>query len=375
MGSRYILCILWHSFISRFDFKSILKSQFDLICKYIRPEQIVTLILSDDIDTPYQFELFLSIYNIERDFSHLRSLVLLESVFKMTLTTTENYNKLGRHPSYKYRYFSAQDRYRNYGLTYSAISSQISTLNNYISYDDNTSLSNQKYLKISLRNHPFQQMKRIFQSCKKLIELHVNILRAQHKQGYRTISRVQLEELLSSIPHLEQLELEISADIDLIDGNQWEIFLTRHLTNLITSDFKFDLHQYEYNNILLNTFRSSFWLNIKRWIVVSDPIDSSFKTVPCFARKSIHFSNDYSQPTTTDDSLPSFDRYMYIREITLSSFINNDWIERLGSIVIFNQIEELNIGRNQLLEILIKVKPVMPQLKRLIVSCLSLNTL
>ena len=151
--------------------------------------------------------------------------------------------------------------------------------------------------------------------------------------------------------------------------------MTRHLTNLITFDFKFDLHQYEYNNIPPNTFRSSFWLNIKRWIVVLDPVDSSFKTIPRFARKSIHFSNDYPQSTTTDDSLPSFDHYMYIREITLSSFINNDWIERLGSIVIFNQIEELNIGRNQLLEILIKVKPVMPQLKRLIVSCLSLNTL
>jgi hypothetical protein len=207
------------------------------------------------------------------------------------------------------------------------------------------------------------------------------------------MSRVQLEELLSSIPRLKRLELEIPVYIDLIDGYQWEMFLSQHLANLVTFDFKFDINKRNDNSIPQNTFRSSYWLNGKRWIVVFDPIDFSFYTVPRFARKNIHFPNNHSR--STDDQLPSFDyyvtclhlsnisdersfkkyHYMHVHEITLSSCISSDWMERLVSIVIFDRVEELNIGRNQLMQILIQTKPVMPRLQRLIVSCHSLSTL
>jgi hypothetical protein len=57
--------------------ESIRKSHFDLICRSIRPEQVISLILSDKIDTPNQSELFRSFFSIEQ-FIHLRALKFIK---------------------------------------------------------------------------------------------------------------------------------------------------------------------------------------------------------------------------------------------------------------------------------------------------------
>ena len=56
-------------------FKSIRKADFDLICRWIEPEQVMFLTLCDDVDTLGQSELFFSHFHIER-FSQLQSLTL-----------------------------------------------------------------------------------------------------------------------------------------------------------------------------------------------------------------------------------------------------------------------------------------------------------
>jgi hypothetical protein len=57
--------------------ESIRKSHFDLICRYIRPEQVISLILSDNNDTPNQSQLFRSFFSIEQ-FIRLRTLKFIE---------------------------------------------------------------------------------------------------------------------------------------------------------------------------------------------------------------------------------------------------------------------------------------------------------
>jgi hypothetical protein len=59
------------------NFESIRKCHFDLICRYIRPEQVISLILSDKNDTPNQSQLFRSFFSIEQ-FINLRALKLIE---------------------------------------------------------------------------------------------------------------------------------------------------------------------------------------------------------------------------------------------------------------------------------------------------------
>jgi hypothetical protein len=59
------------------NLESIRKSHFDLICRYIRPEQVISLILSDKKETPNQSQLFQSFFSIEQ-FIHLRALKFIE---------------------------------------------------------------------------------------------------------------------------------------------------------------------------------------------------------------------------------------------------------------------------------------------------------
>lgn len=58
------------------NFKSIDKSDFHFLCNFLRPNQIETLVLSDDDETPGQIEYFLSNFGIHR-FSKLQILTLI----------------------------------------------------------------------------------------------------------------------------------------------------------------------------------------------------------------------------------------------------------------------------------------------------------
>jgi hypothetical protein len=59
------------------NFKSVTKKEFDFACQRIIPDQVISLILSDNEDTPGQVELFLSRFQINQ-FTRLRSLTLVD---------------------------------------------------------------------------------------------------------------------------------------------------------------------------------------------------------------------------------------------------------------------------------------------------------
>ena len=66
---------------SQVDFQSIRRTHFDLICHRIRSEQVISLAISDDGNTPGLSELFFSRFRIEQ-FTQLRSLTLIEIEFE-----------------------------------------------------------------------------------------------------------------------------------------------------------------------------------------------------------------------------------------------------------------------------------------------------
>ncbi|CAF0855895.1 unnamed protein product [Adineta steineri] len=63
----------------QFDFKSILRSHYDLVCSRISPNQVISLTLSDLDDTPGQTQLFFSRFRIT-DFNRVRFLTLVNIV-------------------------------------------------------------------------------------------------------------------------------------------------------------------------------------------------------------------------------------------------------------------------------------------------------
>lgn len=96
----YVNDVLLSYSAHRLDFKSIKKTHFDLICRHVQPEQVISLTLSDDDDTPGQSELFLSRFRIE-GFTQLRSLTLIKIEFESVIPLLLNLYKL-KH----LRYFS-----------------------------------------------------------------------------------------------------------------------------------------------------------------------------------------------------------------------------------------------------------------------------
>ena len=61
----------------RVNFKAISRNDFDLVCQHIRPDQVISLILSDDENTPGLISLFLSRFQIHQ-FTCLRTLWLID---------------------------------------------------------------------------------------------------------------------------------------------------------------------------------------------------------------------------------------------------------------------------------------------------------
>jgi hypothetical protein len=94
--SPYIDAILVSYPSYQVDFKSILKSHFDLICRTISPDQIISLTLSGVDDTPKQCQFFFTHFQIEQ-FSKLRSFRLIK-IDKQLMEVIINFiDKLNRH--------------------------------------------------------------------------------------------------------------------------------------------------------------------------------------------------------------------------------------------------------------------------------------
>jgi hypothetical protein len=108
------------------------------------------------------------------------------------------------------------------------------------------------------------------------------------------ISRVHLERFLSHTPRLQRLELIVNCEgnNNLGYGDRWKMFIVERLPLLRTFNFKFHLeHVYRNEEVLLDHFRTPFWLDQNRhWFVAYDRRSSFLFTVPHFAPRSILYS-------------------------------------------------------------------------------------
>ncbi|CAF4553603.1 unnamed protein product [Rotaria sp. Silwood2] len=99
--SDHIDSILLSYALYKINFKYISKSHFDLVCRQIRPSQVITLILSDADDTPGQYALFLSHFSIEQ-FIQLQLLMLIDIELDSLDSILSNLHSLRRLHSFTY---------------------------------------------------------------------------------------------------------------------------------------------------------------------------------------------------------------------------------------------------------------------------------
>jgi len=126
------------------------------------------------------------------------------------------------------------------------------------------------------------------------------------------------------MPHLQHLELIVSSggSVNLLEGNQWELFINQYLPFLSIFNFKFklipiDREKYTEKNVLA-PFHSPFWLNRNpAWYIGYNINDLILYTISHFVPRTIKHSNPSDSTTLPVEEYSIY--YNQINELELDS--------------------------------------------------------
>lgn len=297
----------------RFNFRSISKRKFDAICQQHLPliaDQVITLSLFDDDDTPQQIYQFYSYFSSITQFVNLRALSI------SNINTHERLLMIIRqcHHLSHLTYFRL-----NYGylwgtpMLYQSIVNSIWSLPKLIHYDFNCTKSlmvvdhSPRMISSSIKrlslSESYAKLNRIYHLCQCTPQLkYLSISLSQSDEFFLSpiwkifkhpdddcISSIlptlisfhlrfsnkanisKIISLLQNMPNLRILNIDLSSN--LIDGYQWEQLISNYLPLL--KIFRFKMYDNlnsnenieEQMNQRINSFRSSFWINEHQWFV------------------------------------------------------------------------------------------------------------
>jgi hypothetical protein len=303
--SSYIDAVLVAYSYYRMNCKSITKSNFDLVCQCIEPTKVIALTLSNDEDTPGLVELFLSRFQITQ-FTRLQSLRLIDvgadhwecivgKLIELKNLRSFLYFSPDRTNSWISNISEKDLVYLDTRLFdhYAPVLSQLNRLR--LWHDDffkSVQFPNLHHLviersSVSVIQHifavapqlksldtsfthnasrtelifPSSQLNRLILRIRGEILKKVYIIIMLEFLG-SYISMNNIERMMSNWPCLRHLQLVANCNKDVIDGHRWQ---TR-AKYLITFKFIFDLSA-ELEPQDLDSFRTSFWLEEKRWFV------------------------------------------------------------------------------------------------------------
>lgn len=302
LNSRFDQLILNHFHSYRFDFRSITKYNFDIICKYYFPliiKQIKSLTLSNDDETPNLFELFfsygftldkfihlqiLSLYSIEscnqvnqliiqcHQLSYLTHLNLINSyIDDENKEVNDLLNNIWSLPRLYYLNLNNNSLSRIWLRKISSISLSIRKLfieNINCSLEDLSHLIKQtpylEHLSITISlNYDDENIPIIISSIKSL------------KLTFES-TKIILKKLFQMMPNLISLKIK-TMDIYL-NGNKWKKILRDYLPKLKNFQFRMYFEFPRSKNIqeefdkLINTYKTSFWIEKHQWFVACDCI-------------------------------------------------------------------------------------------------------
>lgn len=288
----------------KLNFQSILKYKFHQLCRKTDPKNVISLILSNENQTPGQIGLFLSLYHIE-EYIRLETINLIsieESYLKIILERLsinssltsliihhELYSHVNREITQLISLMIKKNNLRKLDLNlgYTTIEQ--------LQWPEQSSI---QYLKLSDRIslHMFRTILHcapylntmILQDC--LIDSidEFNSLTSD-TTVYRQLTSLTLEDcdlnitlielLLSLTPSLVHFTMQ-SNDNDFYDGARWEQFIQTKLLNLIQFQFAFqfsmnDNGEFTALETLITSFQTPFWLETKQWFVTALRIQNS----------------------------------------------------------------------------------------------------
>lgn len=306
----YIISNVYNEY--KLNLNSCTKSNFYRFSRIIDPLNIISLILSDDDQTPGQISLFLKFFNLKQ-FSSLHSLTLLEIDDKNLNIISKDLLSLSLISlTIKSRTFFT---WSNETLSCLSLILEQSSLKQFTLsiwcfeiYDFIWPNQCQiQYLHISNRI-TYEQYCSILNHClslkifiiKDVLWNDTNIVNINQYKQLKSLTLednrmdiYKLEQFLSLTPSLNYLKVIGMAY--LIDSYRWEIILRIKLPNLDKFEFFFLSWKnvnYEFSDIesLIRPFQTSFWLENKQWVVNCDYIINPMEVMiysipickPCF---------------------------------------------------------------------------------------------
>lgn len=359
------------------DFRSLSKVDFQQFCKHYFPlinNQVVSLHLSDDIETPNLPQLFLSSgYSIEQ-FIHLKSITidhsysfdLLNQITSQCLqldflthlnVTIHNYDD----PEENFREFM-----QNIWTLPKLIHCHVTILYLYPQRFFRISSISQSIKCLSLKNTSFDSdlLFDLLQRTPQLQRLSFDkFYRFNTQRSYPRISSLislnitmecskeWMKNLFQQFPNLSFLTIQI--DHTYIDGYEWETILRNYFPKLkifrlkmmIELSFLEDLD--EQINQLLDSYRSDYWIEEHRWFVQCDwwstkGINHALLYTLPYAFDTFHYYDDLQSKSTHFNPINSF-TYHRVQTLHHTNRKRDFSINSFPSRMIFPNIRQLKV--------------------------------
>ncbi|CAF2725013.1 unnamed protein product [Rotaria sp. Silwood2] len=294
------VCRLFRSLGNNYDryvlnLTLISKRNLILLCRLINPNNVVSLILSNEEQTSSQIDFFISLVHL-RQFTRLRSITLLHTNESQLNFILERIN-LNFLTSFSFSIKKYDDRHIN--TTNNFLTSMVSKSNirrielnlsnarlsqiswsldcsiQYLIVNQNITMDN---LLIILQCSPHLHTIILKETLDEIIN-HVS-LKFASPIYFRQLTSLTMENFRETVDDLESfllltpslVHLKLVANRPMFDGKRWEQFIEINLPNLDKFEFYFDYWSSDektsaYLELIIASFRTPFWIEHKKWFV------------------------------------------------------------------------------------------------------------
>ncbi|CAF3819929.1 unnamed protein product [Rotaria sp. Silwood1] len=213
--------------------------------------------------------------------------------------------------------------------------------------------------------------------------IDLNRLKGKNQRGdkCKRLTMYQMEQFLPHLPHLKHFHFvfQAYATAEICDGYRWQLLTS----SLITFNFKFHA-SLVLSEQTLDSFRSTFWLEEKRWFVAYQ--EHYLFSIPYFAPSDAAIPYKSSVYFTAPDNSVIYDhvtkvvvtkvpiqisvRFSYIKVLELRCSIS---LETLLSIVNLSKVEHLTVSSYEYISLMAFIR-AMPSLHSLSIEhCSKFN--
>jgi len=328
-----------------FEFKIKTKRNFHLFCRLIKPENVISLTLSDNEHIPNQIYLFISLISL-RQFTRLHSINFL-GIDEYQLNIILKRIHLNSLISFSLNIQKYDDRRKKTTLHFlSSImtKSNLRKIELNIKYDRISNIvwplnCNIRYLIIN-EDIYLDDLCRILSNSSQLhtLILKENIINDKIvTSSFPQLTSLTIERLDITIDKLESLllltpsliYLKLIGEGNLCDGKRWEEFIQINLSHLDKFEFFINISRSinrtrEDLELIIESFRTPFWIEYKQWFVICEFHKRSYKV------------QLYSIPIC---------KSIYQYELnTENIFVSNSTISLYNNPSITNHINEINLS-------------------------------